>query len=112
MYDLPPDLDRLRTLRTWYALWLGRIDQAIQAAEEKQRAEQLKAQRQVTATPDWVVELDRATGSPYADVHIGGCHMIGKRRQAITRDQAAQLISQGVTPCNHCRPDSELGLLE
>ncbi|MYX14355.1 hypothetical protein GTY67_13210 [Streptomyces sp. SID8374] len=112
MYDLPPDLPRLRTLRTWYAMWLVRIDQAIQQAEEKQRAEELKAQREAAATPDWVVELGIGQGAPAVDVHIGGCHMAGKRRKAISRDEAVQLISQGVNACTHCRPDTELGLLE
>ncbi|MEW2068615.1 DUF6233 domain-containing protein [Streptomyces sp. NPDC007346] len=112
MYDLPPDLDRLRTLHTWYAMWLGRIDQAIKQAEEEQKAQELKAQRKAAATPDWVVELDRGTHNPYADVHTGNCHMIGKRWKAITREQAAQLINQGGTPCTHCRPDTELGILE
>lgn len=112
MHDLPPDLDRLRTLRTWYAMWLGRIDQAIEKAEEQQRTEELKAQRQVTATPDWIVELGIGQGAPPVDVHIGGCHMAGKRRQTISRDEAVQLISQGVNACTHCRPDTELGLLE
>ncbi|WP_405506279.1 DUF6233 domain-containing protein [Streptomyces cyaneofuscatus] len=112
MYDLPPDLPRLRTLRTWYAMWLGRIDQAIGQAEEKQRAEQLKAQRQVTATPDWVVEVGIGQGAPAVDVHVGGCRMAGKRRQTISRDEAVRLISQGVNACTHCRPDTELGILE
>ncbi|MYW30113.1 DUF6233 domain-containing protein [Streptomyces sp. SID2119] len=112
MFDLPPDLPRLRTLRTWYAMWLGRIDEAIQAAEEKQRAEQLKAQRQAAATPDWIVELGIGQGAPPVDVHIGGCPMAGKRRRTITRNEAVQLISQGINPCTHCRPDTELGLLE
>ncbi|MEU0160257.1 DUF6233 domain-containing protein [Streptomyces sp. NPDC006261] len=111
MYDLPPDLDRLRTLRTWHTMWVQRIDEAIKQAEEQQKVEELKAQRKAAAAPDWVVELDRATSSPYADVHIGGCHMIGKRSKAITREQAAQLINQGITPCTHCRPDTELGIL-
>ncbi|MFD3740437.1 DUF6233 domain-containing protein [Streptomyces sp. NPDC058629] len=112
MYDLPPDLDRLHTLRTWHTMWVQRINEAIKKAEEEQKAEELKAQRKADATPDWVVELDRATSSPYADVHTGGCHMLGKRWQAISREQAAQLINQGVAACTHCRPDTELGLLE
>ncbi|MEU0355003.1 DUF6233 domain-containing protein [Streptomyces cyaneofuscatus] len=111
MYDLPPDLPRLRTLRTWYAMWLGRIDQAIKQAEEKQRAEQLKAQRKA-ATPDWFVELGIGQGAPPVDVHVGGCHMAGERRKTITREQAIDRITQGVNACTHCRPDTELGLLE
>ncbi|MEW1630879.1 DUF6233 domain-containing protein [Streptomyces sp. NPDC089173] len=112
MYDLPPDLDRLRTLWTWHTMWAERIAEEIKKKEAEQKAEQQRAQRKAAATPDWVVELDRGTNSPYADVHTGGCHMLGKRWKAITREQAAQLINQGVNPCTHCRPDTELGLLE
>lgn len=112
MYDLPPDLDRLHTLRTWYALWLGRIDQAIQAAEQEQQAKARREQQRVEATPDWIVELGIGQGAPPVDVHIGGCHMAGKRRRTISRDEATQLITQGVNPCTHCRPDTELGILE
>lgn len=37
--------------------------------------------------------------------------MAGKRRQTISREQAVDLINQGVNPCTHCRPDTELGIL-
>lgn len=111
MYDLPPDLPRLRTLRTWYAMWLGRIDQAIQAAEQEQAAQQRLEQEQADAAPDWIVELGIGQGAPPVDVHIGGCHMAGKRRRTISREQAVELLAQGVNPCTHCRPDTELGIL-
>lgn len=34
--DLPPDLERLRTLRVRHALWLARIDQKIAALTKRQ----------------------------------------------------------------------------
>ncbi|MET8435376.1 hypothetical protein ABZV61_21830 [Streptomyces sp900116325] len=35
---LPSDLPRLRTLRTWHAMWVERIDEAIAVAEQLERA--------------------------------------------------------------------------
>ncbi|MFI9041416.1 hypothetical protein [Streptomyces sp. NPDC053726] len=51
MFDLPSDLPRLRTLRTWYAMWLGRIDEAIAAAEQRE-AEQQQGEERRPAAPD------------------------------------------------------------
>lgn len=38
--DLPPDLDRLHTLRVWHALWLERIDRKIAAVQRRQAEEE------------------------------------------------------------------------
>jgi hypothetical protein len=38
--------------------------------------------------------------------------MAGKRSKGAARDQALRAITEGVTPCPHCRPDTELGLLD
>ncbi|MFE0440948.1 hypothetical protein ACFW2K_39270 [Streptomyces nigra] len=38
--DLPPDLDRLRTLRVWHALWVQRIDAKIAALQRRQAEEE------------------------------------------------------------------------
>ncbi|NEB42227.1 DUF6233 domain-containing protein [Streptomyces sp. SID14515] len=108
MYDLPPDLDRLRTLHTWHTMWLHRINQAIKAAEQEQAAQQRLKQRRAEATPDWIVNLGIGQGAPPVDVHIGGCPTASRRRRTITREQA---INQGVNPCAHCRPDTALGIL-
>ncbi|WP_329453125.1 hypothetical protein OG894_03465 [Streptomyces sp. NBC_01724] len=40
MHDLPSDLPRLRTRRTWYAMWVDRIDEAIAAAEQREKERQ------------------------------------------------------------------------
>ncbi|WP_018528884.1 MULTISPECIES: DUF6233 domain-containing protein [unclassified Streptomyces] len=45
-------------------------------------------------------------------VHVGGCHMAGKRSRAATRDQARQALAAGVDECPHCRPDTALGVLD
>ena len=38
--DLPPDLERLLTLRVWHAMWLERIDRKIAAVERRQAEEE------------------------------------------------------------------------
>ncbi|MFC4650893.1 hypothetical protein ACFPEU_54240 [Streptomyces mangrovi] len=38
--DLPPDLDRLQTLRVWHALWLERIDRKIACLRQRQAEEE------------------------------------------------------------------------
>ncbi|WP_392750521.1 DUF6233 domain-containing protein [Streptomyces sp. LN590] len=110
MYDLPPDLPRLRTLRTWYGMWVARIDEAIAAAEQQEREKQQGEERR-PPTPDWIVELGIGVGSPPIEVHVGGCYSAGKRRRAISREQAVAALDQGIRACIHCRPDTELGVL-
>ncbi|MFE4682566.1 DUF6233 domain-containing protein [Streptomyces sp. NPDC056721] len=43
---------------------------------------------------------------------MGGCHMAGKRSRGVDRDQALRGLTEGVPACTHCRPDTELGVLE
>ncbi|WP_326737053.1 DUF6233 domain-containing protein [Streptomyces sp. NBC_01022] len=107
---LPGDLPRLRTLRTWHALWVVRIDEAIAAAEQRE-SEQRQREERRPATPDWVVELSVGVGARPIEVHIGGCHAAGKRQRAITREQALVALADGMRACTHCRPDSALGVL-
>ncbi|RPK56266.1 hypothetical protein EES43_24800 [Streptomyces sp. ADI96-02] len=38
--------------------------------------------------------------------------MAGKRLRPITRDQAVNAIANGTRACIHCRPDTDLGILE
>ncbi|MFE0132417.1 DUF6233 domain-containing protein [Streptomyces sp. NPDC059037] len=45
-------------------------------------------------------------------VHVGGCHMAGKRSRGVTQDEARRALYEHVDACPHCRPDTELGVLE
>lgn len=110
MYDLPPDLDRLRTLRTWHTMWAQRLDEAIAAAEQREK-EQRHGEEHRPPPPDWILELGIGVGSPPNEVHAGDCYAAGKRRRTITRDQALTALTEGVRACTHCRPDTALGVL-
>lgn len=111
MYDLPPDLPRLRTLRTWHALWVDRLDEAIAAAERRER-ERDQGEQHRPAPPDWLLQVGIGAGAPPVAVHVGGCAVSGKRLRPLGRDQAIRALTEGVTACTLCRPDTELGVLE
>ena len=61
--DLPPDLDRLHTLRVWHALWLDRIERKI-AWLERRKAEEEHGRRTRPRPPEWVVEIGIGVGKP------------------------------------------------
>ncbi|MFH0519998.1 DUF6233 domain-containing protein [Streptomyces sp. M41] len=109
--DLPPDLERLQTLRVWHALWVERIDHKI-AALLRRQAEQERGRRDRPRPAEWIVELGiGADGSP-VEVHAGDCHMAGRRRRAISRDEARRLLSAGLRACSHCEPDARLHIID
>lgn len=108
MNDLPPDLPRLRTLETWLATSLHRVRQQIAAAEQRE-AEQQRGIAAQPPTPDWMIEGGLNRDAPPVYVHVGGCHMAGKRSKGVDRNTALRALTEGVDACPHCRPDSELG---
>ncbi|WP_086722533.1 DUF6233 domain-containing protein [Streptomyces carpinensis] len=111
MNDLPPDLPGLRTPETWLALSLERVRQHIATAErrdaERQRGEQARP-----PVPDWILEGGLNRDAPPVAVHVGGCHMAGKRCKGVPRDVALRALAEGVEACGHCRPDAELGFID
>ncbi|MGW5197384.1 DUF6233 domain-containing protein [Streptomyces spiralis] len=111
MNDLPPDLARLRTLETWLALQLDRVRQQI-ADLERRETERQRGEQARPPVPDWMIEGGLNRDSPAVYVHVGGCHMAGKRVRGVPRDVALRALAEGVDACSHCRPDAELGFLE
>ncbi len=109
--DLPGDLERLRTLRVWHAMWLERIDRKI-AAVEQRRAEEERGRRQRPEPPDWVAAFGIGASREPVEVHAGACHMTGPRWRAIDRDEARRLLSSGIRACSHCEPDVQLHILD
>lgn len=109
--DLPPDLERLHTLRVWHALWVERIDHKI-AALQKRQAEQEHGRRSRPRPPEWIVELGIGDGRPPIEVHAGDCHMAGHRRRPVSREEARRLLAAGLRACIHCQPDTRLHILD
>ncbi|MFE7566189.1 DUF6233 domain-containing protein [Streptomyces sp. NPDC057539] len=117
MFDLPPDLPRLRTLETYARLQLHLITEAIKAAERRDTGDRSPAKPQepsrppAPAAPDWLVEPG-ITAHPSATVHVGDCWVPGKKARPATREQAVEALGEhGGEACDVCRPDTDLGLL-
>lgn len=110
--DLPPDLPRLRTLETWLAYSLHRVQARI--SEVEQREADMRPRRQLPDGPTWVLSYLRVRGQATEDsVHLGGCKMASHHTRALTREQALRAITAGgIRACEICRPDSELGVLD
>ncbi|MFH8500552.1 DUF6233 domain-containing protein [Streptomyces coeruleorubidus] len=109
--DLPPDLERLLTLRVWHAMWLARIDNKI-ADIQRREAEREHGRRVRSARPEWIVQLGIGTGRPPVQVHAGDCYAAGNRRRPVDRDEARRLLASGLPACPHCQPDIELRILD
>ncbi|MGV2914668.1 DUF6233 domain-containing protein [Streptomyces alfalfae] len=110
--DLPPDLHRLETLRMWHALWLDRIDAKIARLRAEGEQQACAVQQRVERAPEWLLERGIGHGGRPVEVHCGDCHAAGKRRQGISAEEARRALADGVPACTHCRPDTELGVLE
>lgn len=90
---------------------LDRTRRWIADAERRQREQQ----RSLTArppAPDWLIEASIGKDAPPVYVHVGGCHMAGKRSKGVPREVALRALTEGIDACPHCRPDSELGHLD
>ncbi|NED75430.1 hypothetical protein G3I51_24510 [Streptomyces sp. SID9944] len=111
MNDSPPRLDMLRFLERVQVADLERTRRWI-AEEERRQAERQRGLDARPPTPDWILERGLNRDSPPVAVHIGGCHMAGKRTKGIDRDTALRALAEGIQACGHCRPDSELGFVD
>ncbi|MFE5681707.1 DUF6233 domain-containing protein [Streptomyces sp. NPDC056512] len=111
MNDSPTSrLDMLRFARRIAVQQVEQIDRWI-AAEERREAERQRGEQARPPAPDWLIEMGLGGRDPVY-VHVGGCHMAGKRSRGVERDQALRAVTEGVDACPHCRPDTELGVLD
>ncbi|MFE7705010.1 DUF6233 domain-containing protein [Streptomyces sp. NPDC057486] len=110
MSDNPSRLVMLRFLRRVQEQQLAQTDRWI-ADEERRETERQQGEERRPPTPDWVVELGIGVGSQPIEVHAGDCYAIGKRRRAISQEQALAALAEGIRACAHCRPDTALGVL-
>ncbi|MFH0180615.1 DUF6233 domain-containing protein [Streptomyces cacaoi] len=52
------------------------------------------------------------TRRPPIQVHAGDCHMAGKRRRPIGRDEVRRLLAGGLRPCTSRQVAADRGLLQ
>lgn len=104
-------LDQLLFLKRVQEADLERTRRWI-ADEERRLAERRRGEQARPPAPDWLIERGLDGHSPAVYVHVGGCHMAGKRSKGVERDQALRALADGVPACTHCRADSELGFMD
>ncbi|MCX5357958.1 DUF6233 domain-containing protein [Streptomyces sp. NBC_00124] len=80
--------------------------------EERRESERRRSIEARPPAPDWLIEQSIGHHAPPVYVHVGGCHMAGKRSKGVARDAALRALAEGVDPCPHCRPDSRLGYID
>lgn len=109
MSELPPDLPRLRVLETWLVLCLDRVRREI-ADKERRELELRQAEERQPLAPDWLVKPGIGSGPLPIAVHVGSCHMTGKRRRGVSQEEARRALAGNVEACPHCSPDNALGM--
>ncbi|OPG11028.1 hypothetical protein B1R27_00595 [Streptomyces sp. GKU 895] len=107
-------LSRLALLRFLERVQLRDLERTRRWITEEERRE-AERQRGIQARPpesEWLIEegLNRNARPVY--VHVGGCHMKGKRSKAAKREQALRALADRVEPCPHCNPDAALGFID
>ncbi|MEV6477857.1 DUF6233 domain-containing protein [Streptomyces sp. NPDC051657] len=118
MADLPPDLERLRTLETWLDLSLKRVREQIATVErsaQPQRAPQPPAAVRLAGprrapTPDVGISAV-GIGAPVAEIHRGDCFAGGGTLRPVSAERARAGLANGVRSCRVCRPDNVLSRL-
>ncbi|MGW3728704.1 DUF6233 domain-containing protein [Streptomyces sp. NPDC000851] len=111
MNDQPSRLEMLRFLERVQQQDLERTRRWIAAAQQREAQRQRAIQARPPA-PDRLIEQSLSRDVPAAYVHRGDCHMAGKRSRGVARDQALRALTDGIAPCPHCLPDTELGILD
>ncbi|MFB6679551.1 DUF6233 domain-containing protein [Streptomyces sp. NPDC056390] len=94
-------LDMLRFARRIAVQQVEQIDRWI-ATEERREAEQRRGEQARPPAPDWLIEVGLGGRDPVY-VHVGGCHMAGKRSRRVERDQALRGLTEGVPACPRAR---------
>ncbi|MFF4044983.1 DUF6233 domain-containing protein [Streptomyces sp. NPDC001816] len=104
-------LDLLRFLERVQEGDLARTRRWI-ADEERKERERQTGEAARPAPPDWLLEYGLNRDAMPNAAHVGGCHMAGKRSKGVDSETVRRALAAGVKACTHCRPDSELGILD
>ncbi|WP_333745464.1 DUF6233 domain-containing protein [Streptomyces sp. IBSBF 2950] len=106
----PDYLARLRVVEGFLRHQLDQVGRWI--VEEERKVAAAEARREPLPPPDWLIEQSLNGRAPVY-VHRGDCWNAGKRRRGVTQEQAVRALAEEAVPaCPHCRPDTELGILD
>ncbi|GGT55010.1 hypothetical protein GCM10010271_68520 [Streptomyces kurssanovii] len=61
--------------------------------------------------PDWLLEMGIGTKRLPVYVHVGNCHMVGKRARGVSQDIAVRALTEGRGAFT-LRPETLLGVLD
>jgi hypothetical protein len=116
MSDNPSRLEMLRFARRVVEQQakasLAQLDRWI-AVEERRERERAEGEARRPPSAGWLLERGLSgAGRRGAYVHVGGCWNAGSRSVAVSREEAVEALRHEVPACTHCRPDTELGLLD
>ncbi|ELP64161.1 DUF6233 domain-containing protein [Streptomyces turgidiscabies] len=129
MNELPPDPPRLRailahldqqlaqseTIATYLRLQRDAVHRALTKTEHAASPQQ---RRQPPAKPksEYVSEREIHKGHPLGcTIHVGGCGMVARPVTGLTAEEARRALTRDAQffhPCELCRPDTALGILE
>ncbi|MFF9287560.1 DUF6233 domain-containing protein [Streptomyces griseosporeus] len=107
----PSRLEMLRFLERVQVADLKRTRRWITEEERRERERQAGLERR-PAPPGWLLDYGLSKDAVPLAAHVGGCHMAGKRTRGVDSDTVRRVLAGGVPACSHCRPDTELGILD
>ncbi|MFJ5608743.1 DUF6233 domain-containing protein [Streptomyces sp. NPDC093221] len=112
MSELPPDLDRLRTVEVYLRYQLAAVQQKIAQAERKAQWEAGRPapRHQPPAGMEWW-RLQPMSGDRPAVLHRHGCPGSTEQMSPLNRGAARDALANPeipATPCPRCRPDLAL----
>ncbi|MET9086182.1 DUF6233 domain-containing protein [Streptomyces sp. NPDC004237] len=115
MNDTSERLERLRFARRVVVQQataaLAQLDRWI-ADEERREAQRQRVEARRPKPPEWLIEVGPDRTNLVA-VHTGDCWATGRLHRPLTRTEALEALTRHqVPPCDGCRPDSALGILE
>ncbi|MER6256290.1 DUF6233 domain-containing protein [Streptomyces sp. NPDC001584] len=107
MSEVQARLDSWRAVQAWLAWQQGQVERTIRGLEAELALE--RDRRPPPAPPDWKAEYIRTGAGPQLlRIHVGTCTMGSGK--AIEREQARNLLADGVEPCPYCNPDNVPGM--
>lgn len=82
------------------------------AAIQRRQAEEGRGRQSRPERPDWIVELGIGADRTRVQVHAGDCYIAGKRRRAVSRDEARRPLAAGLKACTHYEPAIRLHIVD